>query len=300
MGVAPEGYEFYRYNPNIGGAVVFVIAFGAATAYHGWRAWSYRAKFFIAFVLGGLLETIGYIGRAASHNNVTEIGPYVVQNMFLLVAPALFAATIYMVLGRIIRLLHAEHHSVIKVTRLMKYFVVGDICCFWAQGQGGGLQAVGKPLFTTIGRWVVVGGLVLQVLLFGLFIVVAWKFHTRINRRSTIESSSPALMWRKHMRALYITSGLILARNIVRMIEYLQGFDGWIISHEAMLFIFDSVPMILVFVVLGIWHPCDLLLGNTSHAILLDPVSDNANLMDGQVVKGGPTAQNQVRPLGDR
>lgn len=54
MGVAPEGYEFYRYNPNIGGAVVFVIAFGAATAYHGWRAWSYRAKFFIAFVLGGL------------------------------------------------------------------------------------------------------------------------------------------------------------------------------------------------------------------------------------------------------
>ena len=233
------------------------------------------------------VEAIGYIGRAAGHNNQSALGPYIIQNMFLLVAPSLFAATIYMVLGRIIRLLNAGHHSMVKVTRLTKYFVIGDAICFLAQGQGGGLQAVGKPLFTSLGRWIVVGGLVLQVLVFCVFVVVAWTFHKRINAMPTLESANPAMPWRKHMMVLYVTSALILVRNVVRVAEYLEGYDGWIISHEIMLFVFDALPMFLVFVVFGIWHPCQLLQANDFNTVPSQG-SDHEMLS---------TAQSQVSPM---
>jgi hypothetical protein len=40
-----------------------------------------------------------------------KLGPYIIQELLLLVAPALFAASIYMVLGRIVLLTDGEHHS---------------------------------------------------------------------------------------------------------------------------------------------------------------------------------------------
>ena len=50
--------------------------------------------------------------------------------MFLLLAPALFAASIYMILGRIILLVEGEAHSIIKRRWLTKIFVAGDVVCF--------------------------------------------------------------------------------------------------------------------------------------------------------------------------
>ena len=52
------------------------------------------------------VEYIGYIGRAISSEQTPHwtLGPFIVQVVLLLVAPAFFAATIYMELGRIILL----------------------------------------------------------------------------------------------------------------------------------------------------------------------------------------------------
>lgn len=64
------------------------------------------------------------------------LGPYIIQSTLLLVAPALFAATIYMILGRIILLVRGEHHSIIRLKFLTKIFVVGDILSFLMQASG--------------------------------------------------------------------------------------------------------------------------------------------------------------------
>lgn len=58
------------------------------------------------------------------------------QTLLLLVAPALFAATIYMELGRIILLVDGEAHSLIKKKWLTKIFVCGDVLSFMMQGAG--------------------------------------------------------------------------------------------------------------------------------------------------------------------
>jgi hypothetical protein len=85
------------------------------------------------------VETIGYVGRMLNANQKYgdwTTGPYIAQSLTILLAPALFAASIYMVLGRLIRLVDGEAHSPIRVKWLTKIFVAGDVLSFLAQSAG--------------------------------------------------------------------------------------------------------------------------------------------------------------------
>lgn len=64
------------------------------------------------------------------------LGPYLIQTLFLLLAPALLAASIYMFLGRIILVLQAESHAIMRKKWLTKVFVTGDVLSFLLQGSG--------------------------------------------------------------------------------------------------------------------------------------------------------------------
>lgn len=46
------------------------------------------------------------------------------------------AASIYMVLGRMVRLLDAHKYALIRTTWMTKVFVMGDVLSFIAQGAG--------------------------------------------------------------------------------------------------------------------------------------------------------------------
>lgn len=85
------------------------------------------------------VETVGYIGRAQSSAesfpDFTK-NPYIVQSVLLLLGPTLFAASIYMILGRLVRLLDADAYSTIPPRWLTKVFVLGDVLSFFAQGGG--------------------------------------------------------------------------------------------------------------------------------------------------------------------
>jgi hypothetical protein len=87
------------------------------------------------------VETIGYVGRAMSSSESPNwtLGPYLIQTMLLLLAPALLAASVYMLLGRIILVLRAESHAMLKKKWLTKVFVTGDVLSFLLQGTGNSL-----------------------------------------------------------------------------------------------------------------------------------------------------------------
>lgn len=63
-------------------------------------------------------------------------GPYIIQSTLLLVAPALFAASIYMELGRIIMMVKGERFALIRVNWTTKIFVAGDVLSFLMQASG--------------------------------------------------------------------------------------------------------------------------------------------------------------------
>jgi hypothetical protein len=84
------------------------------------------------------VQWIGYIGRAMAASQTPDwtLGPYILQSLLLLLAPALFAASIYMELGRIIQLTEGEHLALIKRRWLTKVFVTGDVISFLVQAAG--------------------------------------------------------------------------------------------------------------------------------------------------------------------
>jgi hypothetical protein len=62
--------------------------------------------------------------------------PYIIQAVYILIGPALFAASIYMTLGRIILLTDGEHYAMVKQRWLTKVFVTGDIVFIGMQSGG--------------------------------------------------------------------------------------------------------------------------------------------------------------------
>lgn len=100
------------------------------------------------------------------------------------------------------------------------------------------------------------GGLALQLIFFLLFIVAAALFHARVRGNPT--EKCKRLPYEKHVWSLYIVSVLIFVRCLIRLIEYGQGFTGYIITHEAFLYIFDALLMWLSMAAMLFPHPSEV------------------------------------------
>ncbi|KAI5204219.1 RTA1-domain-containing protein [Aureobasidium subglaciale] len=253
-------FKLYRYDPSMAAAVIFVVAFALATGLHLYQMIRTKTYFFVPFCIGGVFEVIGFAARARSAEEAPDFSviAYSLQAILILVAPALFAASIYMELGRIILLTDGEHHSIIPKKWLTKTFVIGDVISFCLQAAGGGIMAAGTLSALENGEHITIGGLVVQIIFFGFFVVVSITFNRRMNKNPTSRSMISFNPWRKHLYALYGGSALILIRSIFRLIEYSQGNDGYLISHEWFLYIFDAVLMLATMLVFAWYHPSEI------------------------------------------
>jgi hypothetical protein len=89
-----------------------------------------------------LVQIIGYICRALAHNDKENIPLYSVGTIMILLAPPLYAASIYMTLGRLIVHLDAENLSLVPVKWLTAIFVTGDVIAFAMQAAGNSFLSI--------------------------------------------------------------------------------------------------------------------------------------------------------------
>ncbi|KAK3290354.1 RTA1 like protein-domain-containing protein [Chaetomium fimeti] len=251
-------FALYRYELSLPAAIATAVVFLILTLLHIWRIYRHRSFYFTAFTVGGCFQVIGYCGRIWSHFDDTAIGGFVIQAILILIAPALYAASIYMILGRLIRALHAESTSIIPVKWMTKIFVVGDVLSFVLQAGGGGIQAAGTLEFYDIGEKIIIVGLFIQIFIFGFFLVTTVVFHSRFRQSNRTVGQHPLIPWKRHLTVLYVASSIIMVRSIFRVVEYLQGNGGYLISHEVFLYVFDAVLMAAVMAIFCIFYVDDL------------------------------------------
>ena len=121
-------FILYHYTPSLAGVIIFVILF---TILYYVRFCRFRARHMIPIFVGGvcishsllhssIVENIAYFCHAISHFSPQSSIPYFVTSVLALAAPALFSARIYMILGRTIQLLRAEHHCFTLVNKSRK------------------------------------------------------------------------------------------------------------------------------------------------------------------------------------
>ncbi|OTB07147.1 hypothetical protein M426DRAFT_256853 [Hypoxylon sp. CI-4A] len=255
------GFKYYHYDPSFAAAVIFALLFIAATFRHIQLLLRNKTWYFIPFIIGCLFEAGGYISRAVSARQTPDwtLMPYIIQSLLTLLGPTFFAASIYMILGRLIVFLEADTYAMIRPRWLTKFFLLGDILSFFGQGGGGILASAKSESSQSLGNKIILLGLAIQVIFFGLFIIVALVFHIRITKRPSPKSLATTAPWQKFLYVLYFTSLLIMIRSVFRMAEYAQGNDGSLLQKEAYSYVLDALLMFIVTGCFIFFHPSKVL-----------------------------------------
>lgn len=106
----------------------------------------------------------------------------------------------------------------------------------------GGSRAV--PSLATIGNDIIIASLILQLVWFGFFVVIACMFHRAMSLVPTPAACRPEVRWKNYLYTLYIVSILVMIRSLFRAIEFIEGSTSSIQKSEAYFYIFDALLML--------------------------------------------------------
>ncbi|KAL3229568.1 Protein RTA1 [Nakaseomyces bracarensis] len=268
-----DDWSYYTYTPNLGAAIAFAvlfIIFGLIFCGFLWITTNIHKNFItkwydsnapisdirhystyklctahLPMIFGVLLEIIGYIGRAVSSRHPEALPPFAIQTVLLLIAPTLYAASIYMLFGRMAHLMFVENLMIMPARYNTLIFVLGDVFSLLLQASGGGLEVSESTRHT--GSKIVTAGLFIQIGFFGIFMINEFLFVFRVNSlKGQNKIAGQATKWIRYNWILIVTSAMILLRSIVRTVEFLEGYYGYISGHEWFLYVFDATPMFLL------------------------------------------------------
>jgi RTA1 like protein len=137
-------------------------------------------------------------------------------------------------------------------------------------------MAAGTLSAMNTGAHIVIGGLAIQLLFFGFFAYVAAQFHFRM-KRTAPTADGHLQKWESMMYILYAACLLIFVRSVFRVVEFVQGNDGYIMQREYLLYIFDALLMASQAVLILVVYPGKVLCRGKGNEIQLCSRSDSSN-----------------------
>ena len=166
-------------------------------------------------------------------------------------APTFFTAGIYIVLGRLITIM-GPHTSPISSKSYLWIFCTCDVVSLVIQAVGGGLASVASSTVngdTKPGTDIMVAGILFQLASIGIFSVLFVNF-LRAIRNDNVPRKLQVLIAATTFSVL-----TIVIRSIYRAIELLQGWSGFLITHERYFDALDGGMMVLAVGVFIVFHP---------------------------------------------
>ncbi|KAK2798778.1 hypothetical protein FQN51_007454 [Onygenales sp. PD_10] len=271
--------SIYFYPPSLAASILFTALYALPTIFLLYTTLLaprranpiYRhARFFIPLCIGAVLEVAGYAVRIISIKKPANIPLYAVHSSLVVIAPVFICASLYLLVGRLVRAGLASESGGggddegkkgrnqrifgISPAWLPRIFVASDILSFLTQASGSGIASVGnfKGNMKEMGTDVLIGGLALQMVTFSVFLGIVGRFEYRAKqaRGGVVEEGV-----RKVLIGIYVAGFFILVRCIYRFIEFVLGFDGYPFTHEWPLYVLEACPMLFALCVLGWYHP---------------------------------------------
>ncbi|KAG8735007.1 hypothetical protein FRC12_018262 [Ceratobasidium sp. 428] len=251
----------YNYDANVPAAALFTALFGLTLGLHFVQAIRGKCRYLIPLLVATTMETLGYIFRIIAIKQPDTLWPLIISETLIIVAPAFLAANDYMIFGRIMAYVGSEH-GIVRHGLITKIFVGADVVAILTQATGGSMLSGNGGISTIkLGRAILIVGLALQVISFGVFMFIAVTFDVKTRRSlgNKMNTIRP-LIW-----AFYVSALLIIIRSIYRTIEFSTinfNFDeqqGYAITHEWLFYVFDSLLIIVATVVFNLVHPANYL-----------------------------------------
>ncbi|KAK6335087.1 hypothetical protein TWF718_010528 [Orbilia javanica] len=264
INTCPVSDSVYGYAPELAPNVVLLVLFVLSTiGFIVVGIWKKTWGFFVAMSLGGLLEVIGYIGRVGgSSDPFNGLGgqSFIIQICCLTVAPACYAAGIYLCLARIV-MAFGEDISRIKPRWYTYIFITCDVVSLVTQSVGGAIASTADDeKGSKLGGDITLGGLAFQVFTMSLFMALCGEFAWRCwNRRHLFDESQRGLResnrFKYFLYAMAAATLFIYIRCVYRVAELAKGWDGPLMTNETYFIVLEGTMVILACLVLNVFHP---------------------------------------------
>jgi RTA1 like protein len=253
----PVSDSVYRYRPNLGGNITFMVLFFIALAiqvYQGvrWRTWWFLG----AMAVGCLCEILGYAGRIMLWQNPFTFNGFMLQIVMITLGPAFYSAAIYFTLSRIVVYL-GKGYSRLSPQAYYYIFIPCDLVSLSLQGTGGGMSSSSSGK-SQVGVDIAIAGLSFQVVTLSVFIALATDFairYLRGRKASTVKIHLP-VQFKVFVGFLSAAIIFILIRCAYRIAELRQGYrNGPLISDEGLFIGLEGVMIIVAAFCLNVAHP---------------------------------------------
>ncbi|KAF9289597.1 hypothetical protein BGZ68_009015 [Mortierella alpina] len=277
---APSTSEYtgpLKYMPHVAGNAIFGAIYAILGCLYSFYIWKYSDKWALCLPIGALASAVGFFCRLALDPLNVSLGLYILQQLFVIVSPSAFLAFNYMLYGRLITAIDPKfgngddkaagsrmeksHFSFIPPRVVGRTFVWSDIITFFIQMSAGGLQASAgddNPKMADLGDKLFLTGVTAQGLSYLLFTALLTVALQRLiaDRKQNCSGLKATGWWGLDRNttfianALYFSSIFIILRSVYRIVEFTQGYSGYLISHEVYLFVLDAGPLVLA---IGVW-----------------------------------------------
>ncbi|KAF8851674.1 hypothetical protein BDZ45DRAFT_808113 [Acephala macrosclerotiorum] len=152
--------ELYPYTPNQNATLAATALFGLSAFIHLIIIIMKRTWFYTAMTIGSFSKA--YLPHTLIPLPQDSIPLYAMQSLLILLPPSLYAATIYMIYGRIVLFVNAPDASIIRPTREG-----------WHEASASSAD---------LGQKLMLVGLVVQLIFFGFFLTVTITFDRRMSK----------------------------------------------------------------------------------------------------------------------
>ncbi|KAH7011082.1 RTA1 like protein-domain-containing protein [Ilyonectria destructans] len=262
----------YGYVPTLGVGIAFCVLFGLSLLGHIAQYIRKRQWTSLAFSAGALTELIGWAGRTWSSECPYNGDAFLMQITTLIIAPTFFTAGLYVILGALINRI-GRHASILGPKMYAIIFLSCDIIALVIQAVGGAMASTESDKIngdTKPGTNIMVAGIVFQMAAMSVFTVLVLDLLRRVFfKTSSLETKKlgpadhnevpKAYTWL--LVAVFISLFMIFVRSIYRTIELLQGWDGYLITHEGYFIGLDASTMTIAVAVFNFLDPVWLLWG---------------------------------------
>ncbi|WZH44049.1 RTA1 like protein-domain-containing protein [Fusarium acuminatum] len=276
QGLIPGIDTSYGYVPTLGVGIAFCALFFLSLVGHGIQYIRKRRWSSLAFAVGAMTELIGWAGRTWSSECPYNGDAFLMQITTLIIAPTFFTAGLYVILGALINRL-GRHSSILSPKMYAIIFLTCDIIALVIQAVGGGMASTEADKIdgdTKPGTNIMVAGIVFQMAAMIVFTVLVLDFMRRVFVKTPrlesqkIRPAHPGSLPRSYiwlLASVFISLTMIFVRSIYRTIELIQGWEGYLITHERFFIGLDAATMIIAVGIFNFFDPVFLLWGEDDH-----------------------------------
>jgi len=255
--------SLWFYAPNKVAPVVFAVLFAVSASCHIYQCIRYKSwKVSVTLPIAAFLFVAGYSLREYGAFHYNKLAIYIESVVFLYAAPPLYELSNYFMLSRI--LYYVPYHSPLHPGRVLTTF--SALSMIVEALNGNGAASVANTSATEkrqeIGRALLKTALVLQLVILGLFLLLATSFHRTCKRANVLPKNLKAVLI-----TLYISSALIGVRTIYRTVEYFSISQlkitkdtdlstlSPLLRYEWYFWVFEAMLMVTNSFLLNVRHP---------------------------------------------